>query len=250
LLFVRIKNKIKFLLKQILAFFIVSFYEPEKWYPVAYKSTRFVAMLETQFIPSRRPLFGLNHATLLNTILSLMTRKKIPFPIPVRARGLEIFEKERPNGVILCSLHIPLCKVALRRLIENGFHPDLAITHHRNKNTSIAVWGITDVIPAIKAGPVVFFKARTILNQGKCLLALADPVFGADISPNLFFLAHRLKSQIIYFLAELMPEGDIEVSFFESAIKDAAAEKAVGAQVSELRGYSDHIINRYQNLKY
>ncbi|BAU53208.1 hypothetical protein MgSA37_01375 [Mucilaginibacter gotjawali] len=47
-----------------------------------------------------------------------------------------------------------------------------------------------------------------------------------------------------------MPEGDIEVSFFESTIKDANAEKAVGAQVSELRGYSDRIINRYQNLKF
>ncbi|MFI5136208.1 MAG: hypothetical protein ACHQIM_00185 [Sphingobacteriales bacterium] len=196
-----------------------------------------------------RSTFRIRHAYLLNGILSLMTRSPKPFPIPIRAKGMEIFKKYETNGTVLCSLHLPLTKVALRYLIENGFKPTAAITGDQHLKNSMAVWGINDRIPALQTGPFVLNRAKSILRQGGTVVALADQKLGGKISPNIFLLAQMLNARVVYFFSELRPDGTIDVSFFESDIAGLRAENAVGSQIMELQNYVTGILGRYGNTK-
>jgi hypothetical protein len=194
--------------------------------------------------------YGLDCAYWLNSILSLLTRTKKPFAIPIKVTGIDVFKKSRAGGVLLCSLHLPLSKVALRCLLENGIKLDVAIAADHHLAPSVAVWGITEVIPAIDTGSSVLIKAKSILGKKGTVVALVDKVLGLSVSPNSFLLAHKLKAQVIYFLSELMADGTIAVSFLESAISDPDAQQAARLQINELTEHVQDIISRYERYVY
>ncbi|TFF39744.1 hypothetical protein [Mucilaginibacter psychrotolerans] len=179
--------------------------------------------------------------------MSLLTRKNIAFPIPVIAKGFELFAKERPCGIMLCSVHLPLVKVAIRYLVENGYAPKAAIAGAHHQITAVALWGSTQTIPAIATGPTVLIKMRTILLEGATMVVLVDGAYGESISPNTFLLANQLNADIVFFLAELLPGGTIEVSFYESCVARSGlvANEACKQQVKELEEYAKRIVCNY-----
>ena len=233
--------------KKILAFYITTFYKPEKWYRVAFRLTGVISRFKTSPYLNEKSL-GIKHANLLNSLLSLLTRTRQPFPILIRAEGSGLLTKPLENGLILCSLHIPLVKVALRHLLENGIIPDVAIAADPEKKGTIAAWGITETIPCIATGPFVLNRAKSVLQKNGFLIALLDSVLGREISPNILILGHKLKAKVFYMLAELRPDGYIHVSFKNATGDSSSAEAAAKDQIAGLKQQVGAILSRYRSF--
>jgi hypothetical protein len=246
----QLKTEAHAIVRRVIAFYIVSVVPPEQWYWTAHRLTGFLVSWRRKIQLKKKENEGLKHAFLLNSILSLLTRKHISFPVPVRAKGFELFAKPRTSGMVICSVHIPLAKVAMRFLVENGHKPKAAIAGAHRGISSVALWGSTETIPVIPTGPFVLMRAKTLLTDGDTLAVMVDGNFGQDISPNIFLLAQKLNVDVVYLLSELLPDGTIEVSFFESSVKPPLPLEAVDQQIKELQGYLQHIVQRYEKLKY
>lgn len=244
-------KKLHFVLKKLIAFYIVSFYKPDRWYWIAYKITGFLVRFKWKSPQIKNRNCGFRHAYQLNSILSLLTRSKIKFPIPVKAKGFELFNKKKFGGLVLCSVHFPLNNVAVRYLIENGHKPKVAIASAHRKEKPVAIWGSTETIPSIPTGPFVLMKARTILMEGAMVVVLVDKDLGYSISPNIFLLAQKLKVDLLCYFSVLLPDGTIEVSFFEpSAVKPGQdANEGINIQIKELELYIQSILDRYEKVK-
>jgi hypothetical protein len=203
---------------------------PCHWYRAAFQISRVLA-------PAGRLRLrlawngSLAQAILLNRMLALLTRTGRAFPVPWKAHGLDLVSAHmgQSGGVVLCSAHLPLVKVACRALMDCGIPVAAAITDHPAVIDSIAIWGRTDGMPAVRAGPHVLVRARTLLRAGKAVLLLADAKPGRRFSPHMLQLARRLDSTVVLFSTDLGRDGVILVRFF------AAAGPTVESQLEELR---------------
>ncbi|GAB4017626.1 hypothetical protein GCM10028808_49550 [Spirosoma migulaei] len=225
-------------------------FPPKRWYKAAYLASGMLAFLRPQEKYTYKNTLAISRAGKLNGLLAIMTRKGKPFPIPVLAQGLELFLKHRPNGLILCSTHIPLSKVALRYLIEQGFKPTVAIAGNPGVIDSIAVWGSIEKIPAIRTGPFVLQKSKSVLQQGGTVVVLVDKLLGGPYSPNIFILGEKLNSDIIFFNAALQNDGTIVVNFHESEWNGSDCKIRVHQQMNELYQFTTALLKHYGNSYY
>ncbi len=231
--------------KKVLAFYITTFHKPENWYFVAFRFTGIISRYKTSPYLNEKSL-GIKHANLLNSLLSLLTRTRQPFPILIKAEGTGLLMEDRGTGLILCSLHIPLIKVALRHLIENGIIPDVAIAADPEKKGTIAAWGITETIPCIATGPFVLNRAKSVLQKNGFLVALLDSVLGREISPNILTLGNKLKAQVLFILAELTPGGYINVTFVRADANGSNDGEKAQNQILGLQRHIDAILANYR----
>jgi lauroyl/myristoyl acyltransferase len=171
----------------------------------------------------------LHEARLLNRLLALFTRTGRAFPIPVCMRGFEILleEKSHGRGVVLCSAHLPLIKVALRALIQSGHGPTAVIAEYPGADDQVAAWGLRERTPALRTGPKVLIKVRTLLRSGGTLFLLLDRQLGADYSANVLELVRRTGSRAVFVYAELLPDGQVQVSFRRPPAPDCSGEGAI-----------------------
>ena len=225
---------------------ITSYANPDKWYCLSYQFTKQYAKLKP--LPDNN-LTKINSAIKLDALLWLLSETGQQFPIPVKINGLELFNKPRPNGLILCSAHMPLLPVALRTLVENEIKLDALIIKPIVKDNRYPLFGINYGIPVINNSPSVLLKAKTVLKNSGIVIALADEDTGyKKFSPNIFHLAQKLQSDMIYFFSELKPDGTIEVSFHEApkiANEDGDLAKL---RISTLNDYRNKIFNIQQNF--
>jgi hypothetical protein len=195
-----------------------------------------------------RPLFrprrkwawngALSQAVFVNRVLSLLTRTGQPFSVPWTAEGLDLVRAASagPRGLILCSAHLPLIKVACRALMDSGIQVDAAITDNPSVVDSLAVWGRIDRMPAIPAGRNVLLRTRSLLKQAGTVLLLADAFPGAPLQPNIFRLAGRLQSRVVLFSAELRRDGIVAVRLFEAPDPTPSVQMAaLQAEVDRIR---------------
>ncbi|SOD99813.1 hypothetical protein [Spirosoma fluviale] len=188
---------------------------------------------------------GISRAHKLNHLLALMTRLGKPFPITICAQGSELFLKPRPKGLILCSTHIPLSKVAIRHLMEHGFTPTVVLATNPDVIDSIAIWGRTETIPAIRTGPFVLQKAKSVLQQGGSIVVLVDRELGGPYSPNVFRLAEKINADIIFFDAILQRQGVVNVRFHESEWNGKSHADRVSRQMDELYRHTTTLLQQY-----
>lgn len=233
-----------------------------EWYRAAYVVSGMLAKVSDMLptvsgIPSLKRkakkyknTVAINHAVKLNYLLAVMTHGGKPFPIPILAQGIELFRKPRPNGVILCSTHLPLGKVALRHLMEQNFKPTLALAADPGLINVISVWGITEKMAAARTGPHVLQKAKTVLQNGGSVVVLVDKELGEVYSPNVFRLAEKITADIIYFDAALQDDGIIKVRFHESEWNGYKQVDCIQEQLNELYRHTETILQQYNNAGY
>ncbi len=154
---------------------------------------------------------------MLNRMLALLTRHDRPFPVPWRmdrgSRALLASARAR-GGLLLCSAHLPLVKVAVRAFIETGHAPTAAIAESPASDQTIAVWGLRQRLPALKVDPAVLLRTRTLLRAGESVVLLVDRQAGAGYSPNIFRLARATRATVLFFIPELAADGAVEVRLF------------------------------------
>ncbi|MVM35226.1 hypothetical protein GO755_34710 [Spirosoma sp. HMF4905] len=236
--------------KTYVALAITTLFPLKNWYIVAYAVSGVMSYLYKPQKNKYTNTWAINHAYRLNGLLAVMTRKGRSFPMPVHGRGEELFFKQRPNGLVLCSTHIPLSKVALRYLMECGFKPTVAIVGDPSVQDSIAVWGSLEKIPAIHTGSFVLQKAKRILQQGGSVVALVDHHLGDPYSPNIFRLAEKLNSDIVFFDAALQKDGTVDVRFRESEWNGSSCANRVHQQMNELYQHTANLLQHYGNSSY
>lgn len=117
------------------------------------------------------------------------------------------------RGVVFCSAHRPLIKVAVRALMETGRTPAVAIAAEPGPDGQISIWGLTQRLPVIKVQPDVLLRASTVLRGGGSVLLLVDTVKG-KYSPNIFRLSSLTGATVVFFTAELETGGIISIRFF------------------------------------
>ncbi|WP_461133922.1 hypothetical protein [Spirosoma lituiforme] len=234
---------------------ITRIFPQSKWYRIAYVVSGILAKGTGMLTFMRKPkkykdTVAIDHAFKLNHFLSVMTQGGKPFPIPTFAQGIELFRKPRPNGVVLCSTHIPLSKVAARHLIEHNFMPTIALAADPTLINCISIWGITEKVPAVRTGSHVLQKAKTVLKEGGSVVALVDKTLGEVYSPNIFRLAEKINADIIFFDAALQPDGIIKVRFHESRWNGYEQIDSVQHQLNELYQHTETLLQQYNNSGY
>lgn len=261
-------NRIRSISK-ILAIAITFIFPQTEWYKIAYVVSGMLAWVSDKiakisdkiakihaipaFVRKQRKYkntVAINHAVRLNHFLAVMTHTGKPFPIPIFAQGIEIFRKPRPNGLILCSTHIPFTKVAVRHLMEHNIKPTLALAADPTLINCISIWGITEKVAAVRTGSHVLQKAKTVLQKGGSVVVLVDKTLGEAYSPNVFRLAEKINSDIIFFDAALQPDGVIKVSFYESKWNGYNHVNSIQQQLNELYQYTSNILQQYNNSGY
>jgi len=224
---------------------LIGLTSPQNWYPASYKFTKRYSRLKPH--PDKK-LTKINAAIKLDALLRLLSVNEKSFLIPTKVKGLEVFNKPRPNGLLLCSAHMPLLPVALRALAENNIILNALILKPVVKNNRYPLFGIDYKIPVINNGPNVLLKAKNILQNGGIVIALADEDTGYNnYSPNVFRLAEKINTELVYFFSELKPDGHIEVSFFE-APTNAHSGNLTTSRISALNNYRNKIFDIQQDF--
>ena len=201
-----------------IATFIKHLYAPEKWYKVALKVTGYIALFKPQSGLRYKNAFKIHHSVMLNAVLAELSKNNISFPIPIRAKGLELFQKSNPNpnGMILCAAHLPLIQMGLRYLVEQNLKPELTIENNLDSDGHVYVCGLTEPIPSARRGPYLYNETKNILQSGGSVAVLVDDKFGEAYCPKMFRLAQCLGSDLVYYFSELEPDGCIRVSYVAS----------------------------------
>ncbi|WP_461134993.1 hypothetical protein [Spirosoma lituiforme] len=224
---------------------------PHKWYTAAYRTASLMAFIRQPKKYHCKSTLAISRAIKLNTLLALLSRQGRAFPIPIHcSKTLDLFTKPRPGGLILCSTHMPLTKLALNYLVELGFTSPIALAADPGIINSIAIWGTTKKLPAIRTGPTVLLKAKNILQQGGTISVMIDNHIGGPYSPNVFHLAEKLNSDIIFADVVLRDHGQIEVRFEESIWNGQRCVSRVQGQMNELYQRTNSLLDYYGKSGY
>jgi hypothetical protein len=218
---------------------ISSFYSEKKWYKIAFGIT-YISRFKISQLLFKKKSIGELRAYDLNNLLALLTRTGRPFPIPYE---LTLDEVEHSSGLILCTVHIPLVKVAIRAFMEQPLGIDAAIVGMPTKDNRMAVWGLTERIPVLVKDSFVLLKIKNILSKNGTILLMTDS--GGIYSPNIFHLCGKLGSKIVFFFAELKPNGTICTSFILPPFPNCETEIAITKNIEFLKQKSGEIMNRY-----
>ena len=239
------------MLSKIVAKLIMLLLPSEKWYKAAFIMSKYYAYIIGP--PSERAenSFRKTQSIKLDTLLSRMGSDANPphiFPIPVRGNGEEILKKSRPNVLLVCSLHFPLVLVGgMRYILKSGLMPDAILVRSLpkyNDDGYMHIFGTSARIPTILIDSTVLIKVRGILRRGGIVIVLVDENLSAgNYSPNVFRLAEKLNSDMIYSLVKLQSNGCIDVNMFEFPKAASAEEDSVALKINTLSEQVTNLLN-------
>lgn len=190
---------------------------------------------------------GYNIARRLNIYLSLLTRLGYPFEIKTTKRNW-VDKIDASSGVIVLTVHLPLMKVAIARLIMDGLVIDAAIAAEPNKTGKMSFWGITHKVPVILSGRMSLVKAKSILLNGGCIVMMPDTSPYSTINPNIFWFASRVNARVLFLIAYLNEQSEIEVGLFEPPYSQSSTAQEIEANVRALGEARAAILGNYAKL--
>jgi hypothetical protein len=192
---------------------------------------------------SKKNSIGFLRAQDLNSFLALMTREQKYFHIPYTVSGLEYLNDD--CGIILCSVHVPLVKVALRGLIEHEIDISAAIVGLPPASNTMSVWGITGKIPIIARNPFSLLKAKKVLEQKGKVVVMIDNAKTNVYSPNIMKLCGKIDAKVVFFFAELNAQNAIDTYFIEAPFSHCRNEEEIKENLLFLRKKHDEILENY-----
>ncbi len=228
-------------LYKLIAFLIRLFCPIKYWYSVVHKVTQFTKYL---FINSTNKFHAIERrrADQINKLLSLLTRSQREFPIPYTFESFEL--PKSTQGIILCSVHLPLVKVAVKSCLEHEILIDYALVGRATKDSKMAVWGMKTKLPTLVRNSYVLVKAKTRLQQNKTILLMIDQKDG-QYSPNMLKLCQKLNSQLYFLFSELSAHGEIITRYLPAPYPNCNTQQEIEANLNYLRKESDEIFRRY-----
>ncbi len=187
---------------------------------------------------------GFNIAYRVNIYLSLLTRLGYAFPINTHKN---IWKGNIYNdcGVIYISVHLPLIKVAIAKLIEDGKDIDAGLSASYSVDGKMSFWGITKRIPIIQTGPMSLLRIKSILKNKGSIVMMADTGLYSIIYPNIFHLAAKTNARVMFILAYLNENGVIEINLTEPPHIQFNTEEQIEENITALRMARETILVNY-----
>jgi hypothetical protein len=168
-----------------------------------------------------------------------------PFPIPTSDKNLEVFLEARknPNGIVLCSVHLPFIRLVFRHLVELGVPPTAVVADEGAlTNGALPVWGLAESIPGFIANRSVLVKVRNILRRGGVIATLIDTNLGDPVHCNIFRLIQSTGARLVFVVTELQPDGVIMVEFFAPPDPFCLSDESVLSNVLALQSRTARIL--------
>lgn len=234
-------TKIKRNIKIVTIKIVTKLFSESKWYRVAILISHLSKLLKP--FRSKKKSIGFLRAQDLNTFLALMTREQKYFLIPYTISGLEYLNAN--CGIILCTVHVPLVKVALRGLIEHEIEISTAIVGVPPASNTMSLWGITNKIPIIARNPYSLLKAKKVLEQKGKVVVMVDHPRTQVYSPNIMKLCGKIDAKVVFFFAELNAQNVIDTYFIEAPFSRCRNEEEINQNLFFLRKKHDEILEKY-----
>lgn len=228
---------------KLIAFCISKLFPEKYWYKIVFFISYFSRFNTRQLVVKKKSL-AIVRGYNINKLLALLTRKKRPFPIPYKIVQSEYTNNE--SGLILCTVHLPLAKVAIRAFLENNSKIDAAIVGVPTSDNHMAIWGITNKIPALVKSQFVLLKAKRILEQKGCIVLMIDSGSSNTYSPNILKLGGKIGVRTMFFFAELQPDGTIYSRFVNPPHPYCENEAAINANLDFLKNEATKIVGDYK----
>lgn len=199
---------------------IVCLLPQPRWYPAMFWVSRRLspafrwALKLTRFRNDARK--DVVDSWLVNTLLQRIDDFGKPFPIPISIKGAEALAEawRHPQGVVVCSSHLPLANVISRAGVELNLIPTAVLAGREAlRDGMYPVWGCAVRLPALPVDKFVLIKVRSILRHGGSIATMVDLDLGEPVSPNVFRLIRSVGARAVFATVELQRTGEIQVQF-------------------------------------
>lgn len=228
----------------------IAFVVPERlWYPTVFLISRLQALLLGAVIgltPYRRDA---RRRMILGWLMHAWLRELVvfgrPFPIPLRTKGKEavLEAAANPNGMVICSVHLPLVNLILRGLVDMGRAPTAVVSGMTVlRNGESPLWGMREGLPVINTDGYVLNKVRHVLQRGGSVFALVDTSQYRSLNPNMLRLVRAVRGQVVFAITELQENGDIQVEFFAPPDPFCSSEMTIEDNLTALRTRIDGVL--------
>ncbi len=237
---IRDKNSI---ISKLIAVCIFTLFPKRQWYKMVFGVSyisRFIIKLTT----INKNSLGLVRANNINRLLALLTRSGKSFPIPYRITGET--QIEHSSGLILCTVHLPLVKVAIMAFMKSH-HVDAVIVGSPTIDNKMGVWGVTERIPVLLSDSSVLLKTKSILAKNGTVVLMVDKDLMGEFSPNIMRLCGKLGAKVMFFFAELKPDGTIDTPFIQAPHPYCESETAIFDNLELMRQTTQEILMRYNS---
>ena len=222
---------------------IVFFLPADKWYKASFK-----VYLFTQYAKKfkrKENAFQIKRAYILNQMLSLLTRTGVPFHIPYEFKSNNI---KNENGILFCSTHMPLVKVAIKAMVENNYTIDSIIALRPTKKMKVSIWGMNDGVPALKADNNVLLKARTLLSKKAHIALMVDDSSTNNYSGNSMKLCPLTGSIAVFIFAILKKNGTISTWIEPAPFPNCTTDREIEENIAYLKHKTNQILEEYRNI--
>lgn len=172
----------------------------------------------------------------------MLTRSGISFPITYEFNSNQV---NVDKGILYCTTHLPLTKVGIKAMIENNYKVDRAIAANPTEEMNVAIWGMKEKIPALKTGPSVLLKTKSVLKQGMSVFVMIDYGSIENLSPNSLKMVHLSSSKAVFLFTKLSKSGVVHVWLEEAPFSGCASDVEIQKNVDYLKEKSDQIIASY-----
>jgi hypothetical protein len=199
---------------------LVAFLPERFWYSTVLRISVLQALIMRPLIalsPYRKDLRRrVITAWFLNSWLRQLGQLGRPFAIPIRIEGDEsiLDGSLHPNGLVICSAHLPLIHLILSALVTIDRAPTEVVASEQEMNDGrIRVWGLNKELLGIVANWSELLRMKRVLSRGGSVFALLDTHLGQFPRPNILRLIQKVHSRAVFAMVELMPNGEIHVEF-------------------------------------
>jgi len=223
---------------------------PERWwYSALWRICRLLAFVLAPVIrmsPLRRDVRG--HAVtswLLDSWLQRLISARPFCPVPVRIKGGEIVREARgnPQGMLLCSAHLPLVSACLQSLMEMNCCPSAVVAQtSAMPDGRYPVWGFGRPVQGIATDGLVLVRVRSVLRRGGSVAVLVDNHFCESYSSHVFQLSRAVGAQMVFMIPELQPDGQILVEYSLPPDPLCRSEETIGLNLLALRSKVDGVL--------
>jgi hypothetical protein len=211
------------------------------WYRVAFTLYKHASIFKFFYRDSTRN-YEIIRLRFFSRMLVMLTRSGISFPIPYEFNSNQV---KVDKGILYCTTHLPLTKVGIKAMIENNYKVDRAIAANPTEEMNVAIWGMEEKIPALKTGPSVLLKTKSVLEQGMSVFVMIDYGSIENLSPNSLKMVHLSSSKAVFLFTKLRKSGVVQVWLEEAPFSGCTSDVEIQKNVNYLKAKSDQIIASY-----
>ncbi len=220
---------------------------PRHWYSIAIAAGRLHARL-AQLLGFKD--LGRRERTMRENWVCDLTEHGA-FPIPYRVVGAECLVRTEgdSNGLLYCSVHIPMILAGIRALEELGAPPALIIAGPGKIRADGRMYpfGLGVGWPAVRAGARGMLAARSAFRKGQIVGSLLDVDTGGPLSPNLLRLAGKMGVRTVLLLSEVDENNVVIFTLVSPQCAVPDTEEKVQAVLKELEAHRDRILGRLRD---